>query len=394
MTVPQPFNYQAFRHWAVQQIRTGNPEQVDLRRLLAPVISDILESALSSHDSPVVMSDFTPADSVAKQSASDNERLINSSRPDQNRPTAKVDIPDYLRQHIIELYQTGTPYKVIQDRVYNWYNLFCEIDALIHITDQFLAQTRAWQKRALQPLYVCLWITHKTYQLWQQGEFISTNVMTVIGVDLTGYRDILGYYATNQNVDTYLPDLLSDLKDRGVNDVLIICLDSVFERREIINRVYPQTHVHGSVMYLTQTCLLHIKGKDLIQIRRELKAVCQSSTPDEAARLWQTVKATWEADYPLVIAQWEQHWPDILSLTEYPDLIRNLTQNASLFGVSQELLDDAAKVNGADTTEAELLKSVCFSSMHVLAKRRVGATKWGPLLKQLSLVFGDRLTSN
>lgn len=147
-------------------------------------------------------------------------------------------------------------------------------------------------------------------------------------------------------------------------------------------------------MYLMQNSLQHIKGKDLPNLRRDLQSVYQAITTNDALRVWQTVKKTWEARYPLIIDSWEQNWQDVIDLMQYPDLVRSLAYGTSLVTTCQELLLNSMKVNGVNTTEIELIKSLCATSWYILSKHRLGINKWGLLRQQLAIVFGERIKNN
>ena len=394
MAAHEPFNYELFRQQAVQQLRTGKPNLAGIQGLLAPVIRDLLETALLPDGFSNDISNHVVQDRPEEKSRLAFSQSADNSRPNQYQRKLKhvVNVDKkLLDREILELYENGNSYETIQDTLYTWHKVSYDVDTLINITNQFFPRVQAWQRRPLQPVYVCLWITEKICHLWQETELINKTVYSVVGIDLQGNRDVLGYYIDNRSSVDFWPHLLDDLKLRGVRDILIICTDSVPELKEIIKSDYPLTHVHGSITHIMRNSLQHIKGKDLPNLRRDLQSVYQAPTRADALRMWQTVKTNWEARYPLIVTNWEQSWPDIISIMQYPNLIRSLTHGTSLITTCQELLLNSVKVNGVNTTEVELIKSLCATSWYVLSKHKLGINKWGLLMQQLAVVFGERI---
>ncbi|QMW03315.1 transposase [Spirosoma foliorum] len=399
METQKPFNYELFRQQAVQQLRTGEHNVPGIQGLLAPVIKDLLESALL----PDTYSRNEPNNVIANKPADLNQKTTLFNWPlDNSRPNRYLRRTDHVEEtnrkriekEILSLYEQGVPYETIAHQINVRFKELIDIDTLINTTNQLLPQMQAWLKRQLKPVYACIWVTDKAIQLWSESELHTIISYNVVGIDLEGNRDILGHYITNKSSIDFWPDLLYDLKVRGMKDPLIVCFENIEKIKPIINQVYPQTQVHSSIMHQMQHSLLHIKGNDLPKLRKALQSVYKALSLIESVETWKTVKAVWEARYPLIISQWEQNWDNLMGPMIYPDLVRKMTQGNHLVTTCQELLVIATKINGLDTTETELLKSLYITSRQVLTKQKLGVNKWGALIQQLAVVFGERIAKN
>ena len=297
MEAHTPFNYEVFRQQAVQKLRTGEQGVAGIQGLLAPVINDLLETALRPDSAA-----SRQAHNVAMGGLGGGQRPeLPQNRPTRNRhagPYRRPPLrpeesdPKHLEREVLDLYTMGSSYQTIQDRFALLYQKRVEVDELITITNQLLPKMRAWQRRSLQPVYACLWVTHQTCHLWQDGALRHRTAYSVISIDLQGNRDILGHYVDERQPTEFWPHLLQDLKGRGNRDLLLMCVEGAAEVEPIVHQVYPQTHVHGCLLHQMRGSLLSIKGTDALKLRKELQTVYQAPSLTEAAVLWQTVKAT------------------------------------------------------------------------------------------------------
>lgn len=413
----QPFDYVTFRYQAVKQLRKGNPDRVDLLGLLAPVISDILETALLPDSLP-----DTPAEALTANSPDDEKseyddfREVSSTsyRPNQHlrkqasqthrrKSSRGISHPNELsqsiiseetithaRQRIIKFYKEGCTYSSIERIIYNFHQPQFDINFIRQTIDQCSVETQAWQDRPLESVYIVIWISSRTCQVLRNDLISSVTVYSVVGIDVDGRYEILGHYADQQTPNNFFHWLLDDLTTRGVKHIRIICLDNVFDIQTTSHAMYPHTHIHGISTRIVDMCLKTLKGKDSSKVESVLKKVYKASILTESEQLWREAKTDWKDIYPNIITRWEEQWPTISGTFDYPDLVRLLVRDTKAVNLTQKLFDTSASVNGSDTTQDDLMQALRIRSMYVIAKNQRGRTNWGRTMGEVSDVFNGR----
>ena len=296
-----------------------------------------------------------------------------------------------LEQEVLNWYEGGDSYQKIQERVYFTHRKELAIEELCRITDQVLPRLMAWRKRSLQSVYACVWVSQVETELWQDNDLIGLFIYTVIGVDLVGRRDILGYYLCKPGFVEFWSDLVVDLKSRGVNDLLMVCVDQPALIEEATRLVYPLTQIHGCISQQMRRSLQQVNSKEKALVRKSLKAVYQATTSEQAYHQWQQVKDGWQSRYPLIVENWERNWVPLMSPMQYPKLVRQLTQGIPLLTDCYASIRHATQIMNDQTTQAECQKALFVVSRYKLSTQQTRLGGWGLLIQELADLFGQRV---
>lgn len=385
MNQEKQFNYEQFRQQLIQEIQLGRHNLTDIAGLLAPIVEDISQGSVQATSQQGCLAVSTSGDT---SSANYPQRL--NRHPGRINPPHAISLQQ-LQHEITALYEEGTSYQKIQQHLDLTYHKEVSIADLCRITDRLVPQVTAWQNRLLQPTYICLWIVQRETQIWQQNEILTVTLKTIVAVDLLGHCDILGYYTHQPDAIDFWPKFLRELKNRGVQDLLMICLDRPGRLKEVIHEAYPFVEIHGCMSQQIRCSLQQVHTDEKAFVRKALKAVYQAATLEQAGQQWQVVKEDWAKRYPLMIESWEQNWESLFSPMQYPPLIRQLTQGIPLLGSCYESLHQAAQYKGMQTNEAELLKALFVRSPVKASPQQQSVGNWDLLIQELAHLFDERV---
>ncbi|GAB3695508.1 IS256 family transposase [Spirosoma flavus] len=399
MASGEKFDYEQFRRQAVVQLRTSSISMAFLRSLLAPVIHDLLELALQEDDQSMASVDETDksVEAVMTETDLDQPIEIQSITPVLARPALadrSIEQPTIFglqADHFVnENFYEGVPYQSLR-RQLNWQGWPVSMTVLMRITDQGLPRVEAWHKRPLHPIYTFMWVASLPFQFWHSTHSSNRSVYVVTTIDLQGRRDIIGYYAGAHDLASTWITIVSDLQERGVEDILIACAEEPTSLKEAFRESYPQTQVHGCVMLQMRTTLHSLIGKDKTAATKILRTLYSVTDEVQATEIWQSFRNNWTERYPMLVENWEHNWPFITGLMQYPPLVAKRAQRFTLLDTLHQAILTHLKAYGPYVNEEEFLKSTYIISQKLVSKNTWSVGNWGMLLEQLVCVFGNRL---
>lgn len=299
-----------------------------------------------------------------------------------------------LDQKIISMYSLGMSYSDISTHMRDIYGVETN-DALINaVTDTVVEDVRAWQGRPLEPIYALVWMDAAFFKIKHEGAVRSRAVYTVLGVDLDGYKDVLGMYIEESEGARHWLGVLSDLQQRGVKDILIACTDNLKGFPEAIEAIFPHTDVQGCIVHQIRNTIRHVGYKEIKAVLADLKTIYKA--PDEKAALvaLEAFAAKWEARYPKAVESWRNNWVRLSAFLHYPEAIRKLMYTTNIIEGYHAQLRKVTKTKRVFDGDQSVLKLL------YLVQQRIAQQKWQrPMLHwrsiylQLEIHFKDRLSA-
>lgn len=299
-----------------------------------------------------------------------------------------------LDQKIISMYSLGMSYSDISTHMREIYGVETN-DALINaVTDTVVEDVRAWQARPLEPVYALVWMDAAFFKIKHAGAVRSRAVYTVLGVDLDGHKDVLGMYIEESEGARHWLGVLSDLQQRGVQDILIACTDNLKGFPEAIEAIFARTDVQGCIVHQIRNTMRHVGYKEMKAVLADLKAIYKA--PDEKTALvaLEAFAAKWEARYPKAVESWRNNWVRLSAFLHYPEAIRKLMYTTNIIEGYHAQLRKVTKTKRVFDGDQSVLKLL------YLVQQRIAQQKWQrPLLHwrsiylQLEILFPDRLTA-
>lgn len=296
-----------------------------------------------------------------------------------------------IEDQILSMYAKGMSTRDIQEHLKRIYGFEASPTLISNITDKILPIIREWQNRPLQPIYAFLFIDAVHYTVRQDGQVLKKAAYVVIGIDLEGRKDVLGIWIGEAESARFWLSVLSDLKNRGVEDILIISADNLSGISEAIKATFPEADIQKCVVHQIRNSLRYVSYKDRPAFVKELKAVYKAVNEQEAYASLEALEAKWQAKYPLAVRSWRRNWEELSTCFRYPPEIRKIIYTTNLIEAFHRQLRKVTKSKAVLPSDEALLKLLYLVTMDVTEKWTTRVQNWGLILAQLTILFGDRV---
>jgi transposase-like protein len=249
----------------------------------------------------------------------------------------------------------------------------------------------AWQNRPLAPVYALLYLDALIVKLKRDGKIENVAVYNVLGVDLEGHREILGHWIGDgaEGANFWLT-VITDLQNRGVEDVFIASIDGLTGFSDAIHAVFPQTKVQRCVIHQIRHSLKYVSWKDRKAFTIDLKTVYQASTREEAEANLIKLEETWSSKYGAAVKSWQRNWEELATFFEFPKEIRRLIYTTNSVEGYHRQLRKVLKNKGSFSTPQAVRKLLYLATMDISKKWTTPIRNWALILNQLAIRFEDR----
>ena len=302
----------------------------------------------------------------------------------------QMDISD-IEDKIIFLYSQGTSTRDIEKTMQEMYGIEVDATRVSKITDKLLPMIREWQNRPLESVYAMVMLDAIHYKVREEGVVVKKAVYIAIGTDLEGKKDVLGLWVGAIESSKYWLGVLNGLKNRGVQDILIISVDGLTGFSEAIAVAYPQTEVQRCIIHQIRSSTRYVSYKDVKAFTAVLKPIYKAPTEESALEALGELERTWGAKYPAAIRSWREHWDELSTMFKYPEQIRRIIYTTNAIENFNRQLRKVTKTKSAFVSDDALLKQLYLVTMHVTDKWTMPIKDWGSILMHLMIYFGDRV---
>lgn len=216
----------------------------------------------------------------------------------------------------------------------------------------------------------------------------------MIGLNQEGYKELLGMYINESEGAKFWLQVLTDLQNRGVEDIFIASIDNLTGFAEAIESIFPHTEIQLCVIHQIRNSQKYLSYKDVKPFMTDLKPVYQASTKELAERHLDQLAANWEAKYPKVIDSWRKNWPRLSNYFQYTKEIRRIIYTTNIIEGFYRQIRNVTKSKGAFTSEDALMKLLFLAQQNICSKWNRPVHNWNQTLAQLSIIYADRLKLN
>ena len=216
----------------------------------------------------------------------------------------QTQLTDELERKVIALYALGNSYQDIRTHIADLYGISLSNGTLNAVTDKLIPELQAWRERDLEAIYPIVWLDAIHYKIREHGRYTSKAVYTILGLNIEGKKELLGLYLSDQEGAHHWLSVLTDLYNRGVQDILIACVDGLKGFPEAIESLYPNTEIQHCIIHQIRNSLKYVASKNQKAFMADLKAVYKAATLNAAELALDELEAKWGDKYPLVIASW------------------------------------------------------------------------------------------
>ena len=299
-----------------------------------------------------------------------------------------------LEDKILSLYSNGMSLKDISTHISELYDTELSTKMLSEITDRVLPLIRAWQGRSLDALYVIIWFDAQFYKVRHEGKVVTRSLYNVLAINKEGRKEVLGMYIADRESATLWLQVFTDLKNRGVEDILIACSDNLSGFTEALESIYPHTETQTCVVHQIRNSLKYIVSKDTKAFLADLKAVYRADTLQIAEDQLLLLEEKWGEKYPLVLNSWNNNWHKLSTYFQYTADIRRLIYTTNPIEGFHRQLNKVTKKKGAFPTDTALLKLAWLARRNIEQKWTQPLHNWNLIVQQLVIKFGGRMKTD
>lgn len=398
--------------WTKQQLRafikennlvTAKDAQDALKDLFAETIQEMLEAEMDTHLGYEKHDVKTKTTSNSRNGKSKKTVVSEYGEQEISVPRDRLGEfePLVVKKHqsnvtgiedqIIALYAKGVSTREIQDHLQNMYGIEVSPTLISNVTNKIVPMIKEWQNRPLQGVYAVVFLDAIHFKVKQDGAIVNKAAYMVIGIDLDGNKDVLGMWIGENESAKFWLSVLNELKNRGVQDILITCVDNLTGFSQAIAACYPETEIQKCIIHQIRNSTRYVSYKDLKKVTADLKPIYKAVTEEAALVELDRFEEEWGKKYPLIIRSWRNNWEELSTFFKYPPEIRKLIYTTNIIESYHRQLRKVTKGKSIFPSDEALLKMLYLSTMDVVRKWTGRVQNWGQMLLQLSVFFPDRV---
>lgn len=292
---------------------------------------------------------------------------------------------------IISMYARGMTTRDIQDHLQEIYNVEVSADLISTVTDAVMDDVKDWQSRPLDAVYPVLYLDATILKVRHEGRVINKSVYLAIGINMEGMKDVLGIWLEQNEGAKFWLKVLTELKNRGVRDIFIACVDGLKGFPEAIEAAFSKTEVQLCVVHMIRGSLRFVSWKDRKAVIADLKGVYQAVTEESAQKNLGIFAGKWDSKYPTISKSWQANWQRIVPFFAYPEEIRRIIYTTNAIESLNSSLKKTIKNRSSFPTDEAAIKLLYLSLKNIQKKWIMPIRNWGKVLNQFAILYSDRM---
>ena len=296
-----------------------------------------------------------------------------------------------IEEQIIAMYAKGMTTRDIEDHMRDIYGIDVSPAMVSKITDKILPMVGEWQSRTLDRVYPIVFLDAIHFKVRKDSKIINKAAYSVLAVNMAGQKEVLGIWVGENESASFWLNVCNDLKNRGVEDILIACKDGLSGFSDAINTVFPRTEIQLCVIHQIRNSLKYVPYKEQKELIADLKRIYQALTLEEAEFAFEEFKEKWGKRHPIIIKSWENNWLELTAYFSYPHEIRRMIYTTNIIEGYHRQLRKVTKTKTAYPTDEALKKIIYLATMEASKKWTMPIREWKNCISQFAIHFGDRL---
>lgn len=305
-------------------------------------------------------------------------------------PKNKRDISG-IEEQVISLYSRGMSTRDIHDQIKDIYGIELSAEMVSKITDNLIPQIKEWQNRPLEPIYTFVFMDAIHYKVRENGQIKSKAAYVVLGVNKDGFKDVIGIWIGENESSKFWLGVLNDLKNRGVEEVLIFSVDGLTGIKEAIQAAYPKAEIQRCIIHQLRNSFKYVSYKDIKQFARDFKEVYKAVNEETALEKLDELDEKWGSKYPYAIKSWITNWDVLAPFFKYPNEIRTIMYTTNIIEGFHRQLRKVTKTKTVFPSDQSLEKMLYLASQNVMKKWTQRYRNWDSILNQLMIFFDGRI---
>lgn len=386
-----------------QQILADIQSGSGLQSALAPMVKRVMEAALEGEmdahlDEQGRSGNRRNGKARKRVKSSSGEfdlatpRDRNASFEPQVLKKRQTVLTDDLDAKILNLYANGMSYSDIRSNLEEIYQVGISNGAINRITERLLPELQEFRERPLEAVYAIVYLDAIHFKMRENGHVVPKAIYSLLGITSDGKKDILGLYINDTEGANFWAGVLASLKERGVKDILIACIDGLKGFPEAINAIYPETEIQLCIIHQIRNSMRYVASKDQKEFMVDLKTIYQASSKDVAEVNLLKLEEKWGKKYSVVTDSWSRNWEELSAYFKYDRHIRKLVYTTNAVEGLHRMIRKYTKSKGSFTSENALLKLVFCAYKKALKKWTQPIQNWALIVSQLEIHFPKRLS--
>ena len=377
-----------------------------VQRLVKDVLENILEAEMDEHlgrDKYQRQSDIEPSERNYRNGYSQKNLRSSFGTVDLDIPRDRKSefepqivkkyetVCNELDKKIISLYAKGMTTSDIQAEIEDLYGITISPSMVSKITDKVIATATEWQNRMLDKIYPIVYLDAMYFKVRSNGKIVNKAVYICLGYTMEGYKDILGLWVDEAEGAKFWLGICNDLKNRGVKEILIACMDGLKGLPQAIQTVFPSANIQTCIVHQIRNSIKYIASKDKKSFMKDLKEVYKSPTEELALAQLDKLKETWGNSYGMVIDSWYNNWNNLSTFFDFSPRIRKMIYTTNALEGFNRQVRKYTKSRTIFPTDESLNKCVYLATMEIMEKWTQPVPNWGATLAELTLFFTEEL---
>jgi len=306
-------------------------------------------------------------------------------------PKRQLIITEELEGNILSMYAMGMSTRAMRDYVQEMYAMEISPSEISRITDSVLPAVQEWRNRPLETVYPFVFLDCMFFKVRMNGMVETRAIYNIMGVDIEGKKDVLGLYTAESEGAKFWLSVLTDLKKRGVEDILIACIDGLKGFPDAVEAIFPKTRVQLCIVHQIRSSMRYIPEKDKKAVMADIKPIYQANNEQQGYEKLLEFEEKWGKKYPLSCKSWMDNWVNLSAFFEYDHCIRKIIYTTNPIEGVHRQIRKITKTKGAFSSEQALLKLMYLVIKNISKKWTMPIQNWGLAFSQLYIKFGDRI---
>jgi putative transposase len=297
-----------------------------------------------------------------------------------------------LDDKIISLYARGMTTRDIQAELEDIYGVEVSATVISNVTNEVIDEVKAWQSRPLDKAYPIVYLDALVIKINEDKRVINKHFYIALGINMDGQKEILGIWVSKNEGAKFWLNVLTELKNRGVEEILIACVDGLTGFPEAIESIYPETQVQLCIVHMVRNSLRYVSWKARKTVAADLKTIYGAKTVDEAELALSGFSEKWDEQYPSISKSWKNRWENIIPFFNYPPEIRKAIYTTNAIESINMSLRKVIKNKMVFPSDEAALKQLYLALRNISKKWNMPIRDWGLALNRFEILFPGRLS--
>lgn len=298
-------------------------------------------------------------------------------------------VMDDIEDHVLSLYSHGMSTRDIENHIKELYGVDMSEATISHITDRIIEHIDQWKNRRLESVYMVVWLDAVVFKVRNEGKVINKAVQIAVGLNNQGRKEVLGMWTCQNESASFWMSVLTNLKSRGVEDILISSTDNLKGFTDAIRSVFPETKTQICIVHQLRNSLKFVVWKDKKQVAAALKKVYDATDTEIACRELEAFETGWSKKYPYIGQSWRANWDNLTTFFEFPMEIRKIIYTTNIIENINRIVRKYTKTKTSFTNDSAMEKAVYLALMQVSRKWTMPQRNWPIMLLQFINIFGQ-----